>query len=62
MRSWPHDGIHFDLVIDLLERRLAQRLRLAAGRLAAGTPSIEMNHCDVARKITGLWQRQQCGY
>ena len=21
-----------------------------------------MNHCDVARKITGLWQRQQCGY
>ena len=25
-------------------------------------PSIRMNHCDVARKITGLWQRQQCGY
>src|SRR5262245_999375 len=24
--------------------------------------SIEMNHCSVARKITGLWQRQQCGY
>ncbi len=21
-----------------------------------------MNHCAVARKITGLWQRQQCGY
>ena len=21
-----------------------------------------MNHCDVARKMTGLWQRQQCGY
>ena len=28
----------------------------------AGSPSILMNHCDVARKITGLWQRQQCGY
>ena len=24
--------------------------------------SIAMNHCDVARKMTGLWQRQQCGY
>ena len=24
--------------------------------------SSEMNHCAVARKITGLWQRQQCGY
>ena len=23
--------------------------------------SIEMNHCSVARKMTGLWQRQQCG-
>jgi hypothetical protein len=23
--------------------------------------SIEMNHCGVARKRTGLWQRQQCG-
>jgi len=21
-----------------------------------------MNHCSVARKITGIWQRQQCGY
>ena len=25
-------------------------------------PSIEMNHCSVARKMIGLWQRQQCGY
>src|SRR5450755_3496221 len=24
--------------------------------------SMEINHCSVARKITGLWQRQQCGY
>ena len=24
-------------------------------------PSRSMNHCSVARKITGLWQRQQCG-
>ena len=24
--------------------------------------SMEMNHCSVARKMMGLWQRQQCGY
>ena len=30
-------------------------------RVTTGSPSIRTNHCDVARKITGLWQRQQCG-
>ena len=29
---------------------------------ASNGASIAMNHCEVARKITGLWQRQQCGY
>ena len=29
---------------------------------STGSPSMRTNHCDVARKITGLWQRQQCGY
>ena len=24
--------------------------------------SMSMNHCSVARVMTGLWQRQQCGY
>jgi hypothetical protein len=24
--------------------------------------SMEMNHCSVARKMTGFLQRQQCGY
>ena len=42
-----------------------------ARRAAAAAPSARerwrfpssscMNHCSVARKITGLWQRQQCG-
>ena len=30
--------------------------------LITASPSMRMNHCDVARKMTGLWQRQQCGY
>ena len=47
------------MVIDLIDGGFPQRL--AAG-LATGTPSIAMNHCDVARKITGLRHRQQCGY
>src|SRR6266496_586368 len=34
----------------------------ADGPLGGNFVSIEMNHCSVARKITGLWQRQQCGY
>ena len=54
------DPLH--VVIDRVERRLAQRLRRAAIRRDDRSPSIRMNHCDVARKITGLWQRQQCGY
>ena len=41
-----------------LAQRRAARLRPA---LTTGSPSIRMNHCEVARKITGLWQRQQCG-
>ena len=41
---------------DLFQRAAAQRS--AVGSL----PSIEMNHCSVARKMIGLWQRQQCGY
>ena len=34
----------------------------SAGDAVELAPSIAMNHCDVARKITGLWHRQQCGY
>ena len=51
------------LVIDRAKRRVTQcarRRRRPASR--TGSPSIRMNHCEVARKITGLWHRQQCGY
>ena len=40
---------------DLGERAVAQRLLVAASPRRA-------NHCSVARKMIGLWQRQQCGY
>jgi hypothetical protein len=50
MRAWPHDGI-----------QRVSRIACSA-RARRSFASIAMNHCDVARKITGLWQRQQCGY
>src|SRR5580765_7683891 len=61
MRSCPHDGIH---------RTLLSTASIAASRsVRAPSPELPvpedlssaMNHCDVARKMTGLWQRQQCG-
>src|SRR2546421_3843632 len=57
IRSWPHDGIHFTSWS--MASSAAWRSVLP---LMTGLPSSAMNHCDVARKITGLWHRQQCGY
>src|SRR3954466_692316 len=56
MRSWPHAGT---------QRTWLSIAFFAASRkvwpVFTGAPSSAMNHCEVARKITGLWQRQQCG-
>src|ERR1035437_9880664 len=55
-RSSPQAGSHLTFLISL-----SVRLR----RVSSFDPppgmgvSMEMNHCSVARKITGLWQRQQ---
>src|SRR6185437_3483566 len=54
MRSSPHGGSHFTFLISSSER--VRNVPLPIG------VSMEMNHCSVARKITGLWQRQQWGY
>src|SRR5206468_10977961 len=54
MRSSPHAGSHFTFLI-------SSSVRLRSVPPSNGV-SIEMNHCSVDRKITGLWQRQQCGY
>ncbi len=56
MRSSPHAGSHFTFLISSSARVRS----VAAARRSL--PSIEMNHCSVARKMMGLWQRQQCGY
>ena len=53
----------FHLVVDRVLRGL--RAASASGRPRRRSPGrrpCRTNHCDVARKITGLWQRQQCGY
>ena len=56
MRSSPQAGIHCTPWIASSD--CARSVRPPA---AADSRSMAMNHCDVARKITGLWQRQQCG-
>jgi hypothetical protein len=48
-RSSPHAGSH--------ETCLTASIALSR----SPAPSIATNHCEVARKITGLRQRQQCG-
>src|SRR5579864_8958844 len=58
-RSSPHAGSHFTLLISSNVR--VRRVSFLPTPPGIGV-SIEMNHCSVARKITGLWQRQQCGY
>ena len=54
MRSSPQAGSHFTL-------RISSSARLRSVP-PGSSPSMEMNHCSVARKMMGLWQRQQCGY
>ncbi len=49
MRGWPHSGVHFTCLMS--RSALARRPSL----------SMLMNHCGVARKITGVLWRQQCG-
>jgi len=49
MRGWPHSGV--------------QRTFLISRSVPARSPrlSMLMNHCEVARKISGVLCRQQCG-
>src|SRR5580700_9355487 len=62
-RSSPHDGSHFTCL--MASRVRVRSVPFSEPRLpdppGMGV-SMEINHCSVARKITGLWQRQQCGY
>ena len=51
---------------DLVERDLAQRRAAIAALRVPPRPSIglsiAMNHCGVLRKMTGFFERQECGY
>ena len=49
MRSSPQAGIHFTCLI------------ASSACSRKSFRSMPMNHCSVARKMVGLWQRQQCG-
>ncbi len=49
MRSSPQSGIHLHSVM------------ASSARCRRSLRSMPMNHCSVARKMVGLWQRQQCG-
>src|SRR5215471_7547144 len=53
MRSSPQAGSQITCLI-------SSRVRLRSVPSLMGV-SIEMNHCSVARKMTGWWQRQQWG-
>src|SRR6185312_2297318 len=55
IRSSPQAGSHLTFLI-------SSNARLRNVPPPGIGVSIEMNHCSVARKMTGLWQRQQCGY
>src|ERR1041385_6397342 len=54
IRSSPQEGSHFTFL-------MSSRVRLRKVPPPFILASMEMNHCSVARKITGLWQRQQHG-
>src|SRR5579864_3988905 len=53
MRSSPQAGSQRTFLISSSDR--------CRSVLSPTFASMEMNHCSVARKMTGLWQRQQCG-
>ena len=62
MRSRPQPGIHFTSW-SIACWAASRSVRVwPSSPVIAGSPSSRTNHCDVARKMTGLWQRQQCGY
>ena len=49
IRSRPQPGTHSTF------------LTASSARARRSFFSMPMNHCSVARKMVGLWQRQQCG-
>ena len=62
MRFWPDGGTHCVTEI-ACKRAGAQRVaRACLAVVRDRSLSIAMNHCGVLRKITGFFERQECGY
>src|ERR1700743_3686990 len=61
MRFWPDCGTHWvmEIACNARARKVSPDL---AWPLSAMSLSIAMNHCGVLRKITGFFERQECGY
>src|SRR5260370_38864010 len=68
MRFWPEGGTHRVTVIarSALFRKVSDEANPESGHHRMGVAvigcSIAMNHCGVLRKITGFFERQECGY
>jgi hypothetical protein len=71
MRFWPDAGTH--CVTEIALRARFRKVSSPVSVKVFGSPpqitlfgvialSIAMNHCGVLRKITGFFERQECGY
>ena len=61
MRFCPAGGTHCVTEIACSARARRVSPGFALPRIAMSL-SIAMNHCGVLRKITGFFERQECGY
>ena len=61
MRFWPDGGTHCvtEIACSARARSVSPALALPFSTMSL---SIAMNHCGVLRKITGFFERQECGY
>ena len=61
MRFWPDGGTHCvtEIACSARARSVSPGLALPSSAMSL---SIAMNHCGVLRKITGFFERQECGY
>ena len=61
MRFWPAGGTHCvtEIACSARARSVSPAFVLPSTAMSL---SIAMNHCGVLRKITGFFERHECGY